>query len=87
MAEKLKDTEKIKQMLKAGKTEYIDPDSDYRYTLYTCCPNEGYECAAKRFEREGMDYVVRVGRITKVVFTCPICSNVFSAEPEELFLM
>jgi len=74
-------------MLQNGKSTYVDPESGYKYTVFAPCPNEGHDCAATRFEREGMDYVVMVGRITKVVFTCPVCGNVFSVEPEDMFLM
>ena len=87
MADKIQDAKLIKDMFEMGKTFYVDPKNDYKYNVYACCPNDEYECSATRFEREGMDYEIKVGKITKVIFSCPICSNVFSAEPENLLLI
>ena len=85
--EKVKDTERIKQMLQNGESVYTDPENEYKYSLFASCPNDGFECPAKRFEREGMDMVVKTSKITKVVFQCPICGKIFYAEPEDIYLM
>jgi hypothetical protein len=84
----IKNIDLIKDVLESGKAYYIDPDDEYRYTIYSSCPSCQLECAASRFERDGMNYVVMSGKITKVGFSCPACGNVFAvANPEELFLM
>ena len=84
--EKLKDVEKIKQMMEEGATECSDPGVSHRYSYYANCPNDNYECSAASYEREGMDYISKMGKITKVIFRCPVCDNVFSVEPEDMFL-
>ena len=85
--EKIVDTEKIKQMMEEGVTEYAEPGVSHRYSMYTVCPSDDYECTAASYEREGMDYTSKMGKITKVIFRCPVCNNVFSVEPEDMFLM
>jgi hypothetical protein len=84
--EKIKDTERIIQLLQNGESTYIYPGSNYKYNLFSSCPNDGFDCQAHRFERTGLDNVVKTGRITKVVFRCPSCGRVFSAEPDKIFL-
>ena len=86
--EKIKDTEKIKIMLQNGETIYIDPKNESQYSIYASCPNDGYDCSPSRFERAGLgEGIVKISKITRVVFRCPICDNVFKAQPEDMFLL
>ncbi len=81
--EKVQNSRIINQILKSGKTTYLDPKSGYKYSLFATCPNDGLDCPLNSFERKGG----ASSCVTRVMFMCPICRNRFDTTPKDMFLM
>ena len=80
--EKIKDTQRIKQILEKGEVSFQDPETGYKYKLCAVCPTDNHECSVANFEKE----IGTVSKITRVTFYCPICSTRFDTSPDDMFL-
>ena len=79
---KVKDTPKIKQLLKKGETAFSDPKTGYTYTLCAVCPRDSHECSIANVIKD----IGERAKIKRVTFYCPICDTRFDAKPVEMFL-
>jgi hypothetical protein len=80
--EKIKDTQRIKQILEKGEVTFKDPETGYKYKLCAVCPVDDHECSLANFEKE----IGTASKIIRVTFYCPICNTRFDAGPDDLFL-
>lgn len=75
----VKDNERVKRMLEKGQTAILDPSTGYKYSITACCPADGSFSSISEIEKSGES-------ITRTVFRCPRCANLFEAKAEEIYL-
>jgi len=77
--EPVKDKDKVERMFHQGQTTLIDTSSGYKYNMVACCPKDGSFSSIAQIERtsEGL---------SRVIFRCPDCSNLFEATKEDIYL-
>jgi len=77
--EPVKDKEKVNTMFRQGDTTFIDTSSGYKYSMVACCPQDGSSSSVAQTEKtsEGL---------SRVIFKCPNCSNLFEAKLEDIYV-
>lgn len=75
----IKDNEKVKRMFGQGHTTLIDTSTGYKYEMAARCPNDGSFASIAQLEKTPQG-------ISRVVFRCPQCSNLFEAKQEEIYI-
>jgi hypothetical protein len=77
--EPIKDKEKVKRMFSQGQTTLVDTTSGYKYSMTACCPQDGSFSSLAQTEKtsEGL---------SRVIFRCPHCSNLFEAKQEDIYI-
>ena len=77
--EPIKDKEKVERMFGQGQTTLVDVSSGYKYSMVAHCPQDGSFCSVAQTEKtsEGL---------SKVIFRCPHCSNLFEANREDIYI-
>lgn len=77
--EPIKDKEKVERMFSQGQTTLVDTSSGYKYNMVACCPQDGSFSSVAQMEKtsEGL---------SRVIFRCPNCSNLFEARQEEIYI-
>lgn len=81
--EKVHDVEKIKQMLLEGEVKFGDRETGRNWFLYASCPTDSHDSSLIRVEKVDSTS----SSIVKATFKCPICSQQFSVQAEDMFLM
>ena len=77
--EPIKDSEKVNKMFKRGETTTIDTTTGYKYEMAARCPNDGSFASVSQTEKTPQG-------LSRVVFRCSKCSNLFEAKQEEIYL-
>lgn len=72
-----KDVLKVERMFAMGQPSLVDPQSGYKYTMTARCPKDGSYASVAQIEREGQT-------LTKVVFQCSSCFNLFEANQDDI---
>ena len=77
--EPIKDKEKVEIMFGQGQTIMVDISSGYKYNMTACCPQDGSFSSIAQTERtsEGL---------SRLIFRCPHCSNLFEAKQEDIYI-
>ena len=77
--EPIKEKEKVERMFGQGQTTLVDTSSGYKYNMVACCPQDGSFSAVVQTEKtsEGL---------SRVIFRCPHCHNLFEAKQEEIYV-
>ena len=77
--EPIKDKEKVARMFSQGQTTLVDASSGYKYTMTACCPQDGNFSSVEQTEKtsEGL---------SRVIFRCPHCSNLFETKQEDIYV-
>ena len=77
--ETIKDKEKVERMFGQGQTTLVDTSSGYKYNIAACCPQDGSFSSVAQTEKTS-------GGISRVIFRCPHCSNLFEAKQEDIYI-
>lgn len=75
--EPVKDTKKVNKMFAQGQPFLIDPETGYKYEMVAKCPKDGSHASVAQIEKAGES-------LTRVVFECSLCSNLFEVEQDEI---
>jgi len=75
----VKDIKKVKTMLARGQTTLADPATGYQYSMAACCLKDGSFSSIAQLEKSG-------GSISRLVFKCPLCSNLFEVKPKDIYI-
>jgi hypothetical protein len=77
--EPIKNSKKVKMMFSRGQTTLVDVSTGYKYSMTACCPKDGSFSSIAQTEISGQS-------LSRIVFKCPTCFNLFEAKQEEIFL-
>ena len=77
--EPIKNNERVKSMFDKGQTALVDVSSGYKYSMTACCPKDGSFSSIAETEKSGEC-------LSRVVFKCSQCSNLFEAKQEDIYL-
>ena len=77
--EPVKDLKKVKRMFATGQPFLLDSQSGYKYSMVARCPRDSSYSSVAQIEREGQ-------ALTKVVFQCSSCFNLFEANQDEIYV-
>ena len=77
--EPIKDKEKVERMFEQGQITLVDTSTGYKYNMTACCPQDGSFASIAQIEktREGL---------SRVIFRCPHCSNLFEVAQEDIYI-
>ena len=77
--EPIKDREKVERMFGQGQTTLVDTSSGYKYNMTDCCPQDGSFSSLAQTEKTSQG-------LSRVIFRCPRCSNLFEAKQEDMYI-
>ena len=77
--EPIKDTEKVKRMFLQGKTDLVDTETGYKYSMVARCPKDGNFASVARIGRAGQS-------LSKVTFVCPLCLTEFDVSQDDIYI-
>ena len=77
--EPIKDKEKIERMFGQGQTTLLDTSSGYRYIMTARCPQDNSFSSVAQTEKTPKG-------LSRVIFRCPHCSNLFEVEQENIYI-
>ena len=77
--EPIKDREKVERMFGQGQTTLVDTSSGYKYNMTACCPQDGSFSSLAQTEKTSQG-------LSRVIFRCPHCSNLFEAKQEDMYI-
>jgi hypothetical protein len=72
-----KDTAKVEKMFARGEPFLVDPASGYKYSMVARCPKDGTYASVAQIEKEGHT-------LSRVVFMCPKCFDLFEGKAEDI---
>jgi hypothetical protein len=80
MMEAKKAPKMVKEMFAEGEISWVDPKTQYRYSLTAQCPVDGEYASVSRFEKSGHS-------LTRVSFKCEICSTEFDVPQAKMMVI
>ena len=77
--EPVKDVEKVKRMFAHGETTLADPSTGYKYEITARCPKDDSFAQVIQTEKTSQG-------LSRVVFRCSQCSDLFEVKQEEIYV-
>ena len=77
--EPIQDIERVTRMFSQGQTSLVDTSTGYKYNMTACCPKDGVFSSLAQIEKSGQS-------LSRVVFRCPHCWDLFEAKQEEIYV-
>ena len=74
-----KDTQKVDTMFRQGVTSLIDTASGYKYNMVARCPRDSSFSSVAQTEKT-------FDGLSRVVFKCPQCSNLFEVKLDDIYV-
>lgn len=75
----VKSIAKVRKMFDQGQPFLIDPQSGYKYSMTARCPRDGSYGSLEQIEKSGQT-------LSKIVFKCVLCSMIFEAKQNEIYV-
>jgi hypothetical protein len=70
---------RVRKMFYQGQPFLIDPQSGYKYTMTARCPKDGSYASVAQIVKEGQT-------LSRVVFQCPSCFDLFEVKQYEIYV-
>jgi hypothetical protein len=77
--EPIKNKQKVKEMFSQGQTNLIDTLTGYKYNMAAYCPKDGSIASVAQIEKTSQG-------LSRVIFRCPHCSNLFEAKQKDIYV-
>jgi len=77
--EPIKDSEKVKKMFTQGQTTLVNTQTGYKYAMVARCPQDGSFSSVAQVEKTSQG-------LSRIIFRCPHCSNLFEAKQKEIYI-
>ncbi|RJO62947.1 MAG: hypothetical protein C4542_01300 [Dehalococcoidia bacterium] len=73
----VKNIVRVRKMFDQGQPFLIDPQSGYKYSMTARCPKDSSYASVAQIEKEGQT-------LSRVVFQCSSCFNLFEVKQDEI---